>query len=69
MSALFLTLFVSLVLAAFGIVLFAKGVLQRDHEHADRLSLLPLEDDLVLPRDAPPSDPGSASTPRQERTR
>ena len=35
----------SLALAAAGVVLFWYSVRQRDHEHADRLSLLPLEDD------------------------
>lgn len=45
MNALLLTLFVSLVLAGLGVLLFVHGVVQGDHEHADRLSLLPLEDD------------------------
>ena len=35
----------SLALAVFGVVLFLYSVRQRDDEHADRLSLLPLEDD------------------------
>jgi len=37
----------SLALAAFGVLLFVYSVHQRDHEHADRLSLLPLEEDLL----------------------
>lgn len=45
MNALYLTLFVSLGLVAGALLLFAFGWRQRDHDHADRLSLLPLEDD------------------------
>ena len=45
MSALVLTLFVSLGLGVLGVLLFAHGVAQGDHEHVDRLSLLPLIDD------------------------
>ena len=36
----------SLALAAAGVLLFVCSVRLRDHEHTDRLSLLPLEDDL-----------------------
>ncbi|RMH70388.1 MAG: cbb3-type cytochrome oxidase assembly protein CcoS [Bacteroidetes bacterium] len=35
----------SLVLAGLGVVVFLYGVRNHDFEHADRLSLLPLEDD------------------------
>ncbi len=35
----------SLALAAGSVVLFLYSIRQADHEHADRLSLLPLEDD------------------------
>ena len=35
----------SLALAAAGVALFVYSVRQGDHEHADRLSLLPLLDD------------------------
>lgn len=45
MNAILLTLFVSLALVGLGLLLFAHGVSQRDHEHADRLSLLPLDED------------------------
>jgi hypothetical protein len=31
------------------VVLFLVSVRQRDHEHADRLSLIPLEDDAASP--------------------
>jgi hypothetical protein len=44
-----LQVFVSLMLVAGSLVLFAYSVRQRDHEHADRLSLAPLEDDAPSP--------------------
>ncbi|MDA0373325.1 MAG: cytochrome oxidase [Planctomycetota bacterium] len=37
----------SLALAALSVGLFVFSARNRDHEHADRLSLLPLEDDLA----------------------
>jgi hypothetical protein len=45
MNALHLTLFISAVLIVGWIGSFALAVRRRDHDHADRLSLLPLEDD------------------------
>lgn len=53
MNALYLTLFVSLGLVAGALLLFAAGWRQKDHDHADRLSLLPLEDDARARRAAP----------------
>ena len=35
----------SLSLAALGVLLFLYSVRQEDHEHADRLALLPLEEE------------------------
>jgi hypothetical protein len=49
MSALALQVFVSLTLAAGGALLFIYSWRQRDSEHHDRLSLLPLEDDPTTP--------------------
>ena len=46
MNVVVLQVFVSLMLGAGSIVLFVYSVRQRDHEHADRLSLAPLEEDL-----------------------
>lgn len=40
-----LQLFVSLLLVGGSLVLFVHSVRQRDFDHADRLSLAPLEDD------------------------
>jgi len=45
MTALLLTLFVGLVLASAAIAGFVFAVRQGDHEHADRLAILPLLDD------------------------
>jgi cbb3-type cytochrome oxidase subunit 3 len=59
-NALILTLFVSLVLAALAVVAFVFVVGQRDHEHNDRLSLLPLEDDAVAPAQPDGARPSSA---------
>lgn len=44
MNAIFLTLFVSLVLVIGSGLLFGFLFRQRTHEHADRLALLPLDD-------------------------
>jgi nitrogen fixation-related uncharacterized protein len=48
-----LQIFVSLMLVLVSILLFAWASKGRDHEHADRLSLLPLEQD----ENKPPKDP------------
>jgi len=49
MDALILTLFVSLVLLVGALVLLAKVINEGDLEHAERLSLLPLDDDVASP--------------------
>ena len=45
MEVIALQVFVSLVLVGGSLLLFGHSMRQRDHEHADRLSLLPLEED------------------------
>ena len=45
MDVLKITVFISLILAIAGLVLFVSRVKQGDLEHGDRLSLLPLEED------------------------
>ena len=45
MNVLALQVFVSLMLVAGAVVALLYSVKQADHEHADRLSLLPLDDD------------------------
>jgi hypothetical protein len=55
MNVLVLQVFVSLMLVVSSVLLFAYSVRHRDHEHADRLSLFPLEDDSTP--EPPPSAP------------
>jgi hypothetical protein len=45
MNALLLTVFVSSLLLVSGLVSYFGAWRRRDHQHADRLSLLPLEED------------------------
>ena len=52
MNALILTLFVSLMLALGAVLLFTWGYLKGEHDHADRLSLLPLEDEPLTQKTA-----------------
>lgn len=49
MEVVSLQVFVSAMLVLGSILLYAISVKQGDSEHADRLSLLPLEDELVAP--------------------
>jgi hypothetical protein len=58
---LILQVFVSLMLVGGSLLLFVHGMRQRDHEHADRLSLLPVEEE-----DAPATpDPEERREPTQ----
>jgi hypothetical protein len=65
MNALILTLFVSALLFAYGLVQFAVAWVRRDHDHADRLSLLPLDDDVVTATVSPVVS--TTKDPRHER--
>lgn len=47
MEVLLLTVFVSLALAGLGVALFVWSARNRTFEHADRLSILPLEAERV----------------------
>ena len=51
MAVLGLQVFVSLMLVLGSLVLFGVSMRQRDHEHADRLSLLPIAEDDARPAD------------------
>lgn len=65
MTVIVLQVFVSLVLVAGSVVLFIHSVRQRDYEHADRLALAPLEEELEpdpLPKKVPPCTPNASST-------
>ena len=50
MEVLILQVFVSLVLVAGSLILFANSARRRDYEHADRLALFPIDDDDARPR-------------------
>ena len=53
MSIIILQVFVGLILVAGALVLLAYTLRGADHEHVERLSLLPLEDDApakVVPK-------------------
>ncbi len=45
MEVLILTVFVSLMIVAGGVLFFAWNIHQRAHEHIEELSLLPLQED------------------------
>ncbi|TKC94624.1 cytochrome oxidase [Polyangium fumosum] len=49
MDAIYLQIFVSFLLVLGSILLFAYSARQRDDEHADRLALLPIEDEKTRP--------------------
>jgi nitrogen fixation-related uncharacterized protein len=49
MEVIGLQIFVSLMLVLGSVLLFAWSAKQRDHEHDDRLALLPLENDSSHP--------------------
>jgi hypothetical protein len=57
-----LQVFVSLVLVVGSILLFSFTCRQRDFDHADRLALLPLENDRVGAA-APDQQPGKTKKP------
>ena len=62
MSIVALQVFVSLALVAGSIVLFFFSVRQRDFEHADRLSLAPLEQDPIASSGKEPCTPHESNT-------
>lgn len=49
MEVLILQVFVSLVLVVGSVILFSYSMKQKDHQHAGRLALLPLEGDEANP--------------------
>jgi hypothetical protein len=50
MEVLTLLLFVSAVWVLGALGLFAWNILHRNHEHAERLAILPLDDNWIDPR-------------------
>ncbi len=62
MDILIVTVFVSLILVAAGLVLFINRLREGDFEHGDRLSLLPLQDDERSEADESEGDDSPAET-------
>lgn len=56
MEVIVLQVFVSLALVVGSLILFTFSVKQRDHEHAGRLALLPLEEEVGAPNKPSESD-------------
>jgi hypothetical protein len=70
MEVLVMQVFVSLLLVAGSLVLLAYSVKQADHEHADRLSLLPIEPDVwVRPATEPGDQPTQPADPAPQAAR
>jgi cbb3-type cytochrome oxidase maturation protein len=46
MNVILATIFVSLVFVAAAVIAFSWSLRQGDHEHGDRLALLPMQDDV-----------------------
>jgi len=64
MDVLILTVFISLILVAGGLVLFIARLRDGDFEHGDRLSLMPLSDDTET--EAAPEKVAKAIEPRRQ---
>ncbi len=62
MSVVVLQVFVSLLLVAGSLVMFIAHVRQKDPEHADRLSLSPLEEDSPCKPQPQPCRPDASNT-------
>jgi cbb3-type cytochrome oxidase maturation protein len=58
-EVLILLIFVSLVLATSAVLFFAWGLRERVYDHAERLALLPLEEDEDRPRMYPSGGTGN----------
>ena len=65
MEVLVMQVFISLLLVLGALVLLAYSLKQADHEHADRLSLFPMEDDARLVV-APPPSRGRTTAPNPD---
>ncbi len=63
MDVLILQIFVSLILVVGSLFLFGVSARQKDYEHADRLALLPLEDEASAPTPRLPTPPEAILEP------
>jgi hypothetical protein len=67
MNVLVITVFASLVLVVGGLVLFVSRIRAGDFDHGDRLSLLPLEDDLPAQHEEAPADVPAGDEPERRK--
>ena len=63
MDVLILTVFVSLTLVVFELIFFAWNLHHGAHEHAERLSLLVLDDELPASNENPPGTSSDRTQP------
>ena len=67
MNILVITVFASLVLVVAGLVLFVSRIRAGDFDHGDRLSLLPLEDDLPAQQEEASADVPADDEPERRK--
>lgn len=67
MNVLVITVFASLMLVVGGLVLFVSRIRAGDFDHGDRLSLLPLEDDLPAQQEEASADVPADDEPERRK--
>ena len=67
MNVLIITVFASLMLVVGGLVLFVSRIRAGDFDHGDRLSLLPLEDDLPAQQEEASADVPADDEPERRK--
>ena len=67
MNILIITVFASLMLVVGGLVLFVSRIRAGDFDHGDRLSLLPLEDDLPEEQEEASADVPAGDEPERRK--
>ena len=60
MEVIYLQVFVSFGLVVSSLLLFAFSTRQRDMDHADRLALFPMEEEITRPHSSNPAVTGPA---------
>ena len=67
MNILVITVFASLMLVIGGLVLFVSRIRAGDFDHGDRLSLLPLEEDLPAQQEEASADVPAGDEPERRK--
>ena len=67
MNILVITVFASLMLVVAGLVLFVSRIRAGDFDHGDRLSLLPLEEDLPAQQEEASADVPADDEPERRK--